>query len=598
LEPQLKKKIILALALPAIFLFRLHFGMSKFAGQDEIQVFLIGLKYYCSGIYPYWGADAVGGQIPGGMLGLLTGGPLFWWPKVEGPYWLLNLFSFSGLLLLAYYFHKRMAMFPFWWLVLWLMLSPWTLHFSTHIENPSYVLTGSILFFIGLAELTLFYKNRLYSPIMAFFMLGFSLGWIMQFHLSWILLPPMICLAFWERRRERAVFGKGMGSFGIGFGVCGIALWPVIRDIGWEAFFDTSRKAVLFHPENLLYFPLTAVRFLSFSCFEIVRFIGYDNPSRFAYLQEHIYAVPLVILLTLAGVTQCVWLVICFFRRLSIPHWRETRWAVFFLLILLQVSFCFSVSLPASHTFYLLLPLSFWYALQCWSPFVNNSLFRPISVLLLLSGTLFFELRRRDFIATKQDLEYWKPRIQQAIKEMDYTIVGLRRPMPLEEKRMLSPWSKRYLGDTALLCQTSFEYGLKAFKPSNIVFTKPYHGHYTCKIDSLQPFGLNFQDSISQIKAGKILLQVQWMMRQEGTIECLLVTEIWQGSTRIHWQSAPVSNLLLGEGNWSPMGIEMPLSKPIANGQVLRTYLWLTKGNGRAWIDEVRLKVSTTSSLQ
>jgi hypothetical protein len=565
--------------------------MSKFSGQDEIQIFLIGLKYYCLGIYPYWGADAVGGQIPGGLQGMLTGGPLFWWPEAESPYWVLNLLSFGSLLLLARYLEKRTGAFPFWWLALWVLLSPWTLHFSTHIENPSYVLTGSIAFFIGLAELTLFYGNRLWHPSLAFFALGFSLGWVMQFHLSWVLLLPPTGWVFWKRRKEKLVVWRGGGFWGVGFLLCGITLWPVFRDIGWEAFFDTSKKAILFHPQNMLYFPLIVVRFLSFSCLEIVRFIGHDHASRFHYLQEHPYAAPLVVLLAVAGAAQCLWLIACFLKKIPLPHWRETRRAVFAFLVLVQLSFCFSISQPASHTFYLLLPLSFWYALYCWSLWAAHPLFKPVSVLLMLMSALFFGLRQKDFIAAKQDLGHWKPLVQQAIQEHDYTVVGLRRFMPQEEKRISNPWSKQYLADKALLYQTGFEYGLHAFKPSNIVGTKPYRGYYTCKIDSLQPFGLNFRDSAIQAKTGKYLLRTQWMMRQEGTIECLLVTEIWQSNERVHWQSTPVPNMLLKETGWDTVHIQMPISKPLTGGQTLCIYLWLTRNGGRAWMDEVNLRL-------
>ena len=39
------------------------------------------------------------------------------------------------------------------WLVWgWTMTVPWTLQFSTHIYNPSYVLAGAIVFFIGFFE--------------------------------------------------------------------------------------------------------------------------------------------------------------------------------------------------------------------------------------------------------------------------------------------------------------------------------------------------------------------------------------------------------------------------------------------------------------
>ncbi len=80
-------------------------------------------------------------------------------------------------------------------------------------------------------------------------------------------------------------------------------------------------------------------------------------------------------------------------------------------------------------------------------------------------------------------------------------------------------------------------------------------------------------------------------MRQEGTIECLLVTEIWQSNERVHWQSTPVPNMLLKETGWDTVHIQMPISKPLTGGQTLCIYLWLTRNGGRAWMDEVNLRL-------
>ena len=59
----------LALLLIAAFAFRLAFGLcSEFWFEDETQVFLLGLRCYAGGQWPYYGPD-IGGiraQLPGG----------------------------------------------------------------------------------------------------------------------------------------------------------------------------------------------------------------------------------------------------------------------------------------------------------------------------------------------------------------------------------------------------------------------------------------------------------------------------------------------------------------------------------------------------
>ena len=60
------------------FLFRLAFGLcSQFRAEDERQVYLIGLKFYSTRAWPYFGPDvAPGVQVPGALQGLLVGLPL------------------------------------------------------------------------------------------------------------------------------------------------------------------------------------------------------------------------------------------------------------------------------------------------------------------------------------------------------------------------------------------------------------------------------------------------------------------------------------------------------------------------------------------
>src|SRR5688500_15640228 len=130
--------------LTLIFLFRLAFGLClDFRPDvgDERQIYLIGLKYYTSGQWPYFGPDVAENiQIPGALQGLVVGLPFFVLPIPEAPYIFLNILSFSSLCFFAWYCTKRLPDIPQWLVWVWLLTCPWTLNLSTQVFNPSYVL--------------------------------------------------------------------------------------------------------------------------------------------------------------------------------------------------------------------------------------------------------------------------------------------------------------------------------------------------------------------------------------------------------------------------------------------------------------------------
>src|SRR5262245_6399738 len=79
---------------------RLAVGLtSECWGPDELQIYLIGLKFFTTGEWPLYGPDVVytQTQIPGGLQGLLIGGPLWLVRQPEAPYVLLNVLSFRTL---------------------------------------------------------------------------------------------------------------------------------------------------------------------------------------------------------------------------------------------------------------------------------------------------------------------------------------------------------------------------------------------------------------------------------------------------------------------------------------------------------------------
>ena len=189
---RVRRAALWVLALAALFAFRLGFGLSRdLFFEDETQIFLMGLRYYATGAWPYFGPDVVWtkSEIPGALQALLVGLPFHAAAVPEAPYVLVNLISMAALAAFAWYVRVRVPL-PAWLVWGWLMTIPWTTEFSTHILNPSYLLAPAIGFFIGFFEaVPVFRKGRIPEPL-AFALMGASLVWSLQLHMSWPLLLP------------------------------------------------------------------------------------------------------------------------------------------------------------------------------------------------------------------------------------------------------------------------------------------------------------------------------------------------------------------------------------------------------------------------
>ncbi|HEV8233166.1 MAG TPA: hypothetical protein VGP84_01165, partial [Gemmatimonadaceae bacterium] len=155
------------LLLAACFAFRLLFGLSReFFFEDETQIFLLGFRYYATGDWPFFGPDVVWtrSEIPGALQALLVGLPLRVLAIPESPFVLLNLLSFAAVCALAWYACKLRPAAPRWLIWGWFLTVPWTIQFSAHLINTSYILAPAILFFLGFFEVTPRLTLRLIPP--------------------------------------------------------------------------------------------------------------------------------------------------------------------------------------------------------------------------------------------------------------------------------------------------------------------------------------------------------------------------------------------------------------------------------------------------
>ena len=431
---QRSRRLIYACLLLLTFLFRLGFGLcSQFLDEDTKQIYLLGLKFYTTGAWPYFGPDVAPTiQIPGALQGLVVGLPFHVLPVPEAPYLLLNVLSFSSLCLFAWYCSKRLPETPKWFVWSWLLTAPWTLGLSTHIYNPSYVLPAAILFFVGAIETYPFLSHDLVPPKLANFMMGFSLFWIMQFHLSWVVLVPYAALSFYfQFRKPRGRFFSSVVWFAIGALITGSFLAPTFIKYGWSGGMGGTNESVGFNAANLWH-HLNIVegvlgRFLSFASFELPRFIGANTAARLVFMRQNLWLVPIVIFLTLVGILQCIALLVLWFRKnVGLKDWKALKYFTLATVVLLYLSFLFSMKSPVSHTFYVTFPIAMLYSLYCWNQFLKKRRWRIFAKVFLVCG-LIFHIGLAASNLKQVSIYRERTKIVDAIGARDYRLLGERR---------------------------------------------------------------------------------------------------------------------------------------------------------------------------
>lgn len=433
-SPARRKNLVFIALLALAFLFRLGFGLcSQFLDEDTKQIYLVGLKSYTTGTWPYFGPDVTHTiQIPGALQGLVVSVPFYVLPLPEAPYLLVNLLSFAGLCFFAWYCTKRLPELPRWFVWCWLLTAPWTLNISTHIFNPSYVLPAAILFFVGAIETYPWLTRDLISPRLANFMMGLALFWIMQFHLSWVVLVPYVALSFYyQLKTKRRAALPAMFWFAVGAIVTGSLLAPTFIKYGLTAGMGSTNDAVAFTFENLAR-NLNIVegvlgRFLSFASFELPRFIGANTAARVAFMKESPWLIPFIAFLTVTGILQCIAMLVLWFRKTHTqPDWKAMKYFTLASVLLLYVSFLFSMKSPVSHTFYVMFPIAMLYSLYCWSEFLRKKSWQRFAVVFLVSGIIFhIGLAVSNFKHVSIYRE--RAKVVDAIKMKDFHLLGERR---------------------------------------------------------------------------------------------------------------------------------------------------------------------------
>jgi len=168
-------------------------------------------------------------------------------------------------------------------------------------------------------------------------------------------------------------------------------------------------------------------RFLAFGSFELPRLIGHDTATRLTFLKENPWLIPIVAFLTLVGILQSIAMLVLWFRKNhSQPDWKAVKYFALATVVLLYVSFLFSMKPPLSRSFYVVFPVAMLYSLYCWNEFLKKPAWRKFAAL-FIACAIVFEVGLAVNNYSRVSLYVERSKIVEAIKTRNYHLVGERR---------------------------------------------------------------------------------------------------------------------------------------------------------------------------
>ena len=426
----IRRFLIGAGALVAFFLYRLAYGLSsEFFFEDHTQIYLMGLRYFATGEWPYFGPDVVWteSEIPGALQPLLVGLPLKIVAAPEAPFVLLNILSVAALAAFAWYITRRLPQLPHWLVWGWLMTVPWTLDISTNIVNPSYVLAPALIFFLGFFEAVPVFRAGVVPQWLAFVFMGAAASWILQIHMSWPLLLPYMGMAWlWAWKDGVRSAAITTAALIVGLLVFGIFLIPTLAVYGIEGGSGGTLRNLRPHFVNPSVAVTTLARFFSFVSLEIWRFMATDDGKRQMFLLDHLWIAPLALVAWVASIWQPIWMLREWFRtRSPFPEWRWLRWLVALTILLIYASYWVVLQPAQAHAFYVVAPISFVFAAYCWT-FVDSPRWRRVAAALLVVNVLF-HAGQAWIQAPEKSLYRAREVVATAIREKQPEMFGHRR---------------------------------------------------------------------------------------------------------------------------------------------------------------------------
>ena len=250
------------------------------------------------------------------------------------------------------------------------------------------------------------------------------------------MLVPYVLLAFYYQARKGGIaFLRGLGWFALGACITGSLLLPTYLKYGFAKGTGGTASAMRLNSGNVTALWGILMRSLSFASFEVPRLLGPHTAERLAFLKQEPWLIPIVIFLFIVGTAQVAALIVSWFLRdQSHADWKAIKYLLLCNILIVYVSFLFSIKPPQSNHLYVTLPIPMIYSLYCWSRFFSSKrwqlLARRFAMLVIACGIVFhvgLALHNRRLISLYTERQL----VNSAIRNKDYKILGERRPNTL-----------------------------------------------------------------------------------------------------------------------------------------------------------------------
>jgi hypothetical protein len=189
----------------------------------------------------------------------------------------------------------------------------------------------------------------------------------------------------------------------------------------------TGENIYIHWREPISTFVKTLARLLSFSSYEINRFLGTDSSKRIVFLQDHWWLIPPVLFVWLIGLVHPIWMTLTAFRRTRMHvDWPVVRTLFIATVLLASASFFFTVAWAQSTSLYVVAPVSFVYAAYCWT-FIDSPRARRLAAV-VLSVNLVVQVSLALTRLSGPSVYMDRPLLMQAIEERAPGRFANRRP--------------------------------------------------------------------------------------------------------------------------------------------------------------------------
>ena len=342
----------------------------------------------------------------------------------------MNIVLTLSLGFLAWYLSKRLQDISRTFIWIYVFLIPWSICYFTRVINPSHVIPGAILFFIGIFEIYPQIRKNILPQWLCFYFLGFGILWIFQLHMSWVLLGPFTAVAFYFllRTKDIRVISKSTISFLLGCLTTGSLLIPTLINFGLSAQKGKSVSGMVeLHLENAANILKLLSTFLAYGSFDVSRFIGGNTDERVLFLKDYVWAAPFIVFVALVGLAQALFLLYTFFRKKKDDAMlRNVTYLTISSFLLFFVMSLFSRVSPPSHAAVMFFPMLVMYSLYAYRDLLKKRWAQRTFYITFSSAVIMYVAIA---INNYQSISMYKNReaIVRALEQDDYTLVGKRR---------------------------------------------------------------------------------------------------------------------------------------------------------------------------